>query len=732
MNALRLSLVALLTAPIAACSCGEDPLSRTEPPDPGVMLDAGFLPDAEPAPDAEVMIFPDAGPADSGVPEARVLTFDGTSPLTLYYGATRDLRFLLRTAGGQPVAGETIMLAVSGSGGALSAATARTDATGAGTVRFTAANAVGRATITASADRAPSVSVVVDVREDPNAQLTIDVRSNARITVASADALVYVGTGAAVPTCAQLAAATVLPTPTFTAAFAAVPGSSSFSNLASGASVTVLATGETARGDVVARGCTDGARLVGATNTRVVVTLEQLPTDLDGDYDALLQLDIGATIPPPVGPTIVLVTTLLSDPAGWVVYQTLREADQQFGSVFVQWTPPGTTTEREATFDEVRANPNVFNVWRITRASVDGFLTNQFGQQYTDLVTVGADIEHLVRRFEVGAELTVTATGTPGRVAVDESWQALVFQWQRGCPAGDLGCARRPIELSGANANLAPARAGYGATVVHTPFGAETERFVLQLDQHQVVVRYGAIVMLALNQIVFPNLPPAIAGNNLTQVVNNIVDCPNVAASLSTSTGLPAALFQGLCDTAVATAVTAVENRILALDSANNPSLVSGLSPSGGGELVLVDADHDLVTETVESMTTYASWTSGQNVTTPITGHGRRAAAGCVLDGDCGAGLHCVPVPSYLEVRALEQDCRRPSGTRTGPVACTQDADCASGLCFDAGARGRLCYVACNGASSCATGTCTADAAAIDLDPVLAGLGDATISACVP
>lgn len=730
MNALRLSLVALLTAPIAACSCGEDPLSRTEPPDPGVVLDAGFLPDAEVAPDAEVIV-PDAGPADSGVPEARVLTFDGTSPLSLFYGATRDLRFLL-TAGGQPVAGETITVALSGAGGTLSAATARTDASGAGTVRFTAGTAAGRATITASADRAPAVSVVIDVREDPNAQLTVDVRSTARIAVASAEALVYVGTGAAVPTCAQLAAAMTLPVPTFTASFSAVPGSSSFANLATGASVTVLATGETARGDVVARGCTDGARLVGAANTRVVVTLDQLPTDLDGDYDTLLQLDIGATIPPPVGPTIILVTTLLSDPAGWVVYQTLKEADAQLGTVFVQWTPPGSTTERLATFDEVRANAGIFNVWRITRASVDGFLTNQLGQSYTDLVTVGADIEHVVRRFEVGAAFTVTATGTPGRVAVDESWKAIVFQWQRGCPAGDLGCARRPIALSGANANLAPALAGYGATVVHSPIAGETERFVLELDSHQVVIRYGAIVLLALNEIVFPNLPPAIAGNNLTQVVGNIVDCPNVASSLSASTNLPAVFFEGLCNTAVTTAVTYVENQLLALDSANNPSLVAGLSPSGGGELVLVDGDHDLVTETVDAVTTYASWTSGQNVTTPITGHGRSAAAGCVLDGDCGAGLHCVPLASYLEVRALEHDCRRPEGTRTGPVACTQSSDCASGLCFDAGASGRLCYVACNGPTSCTSGTCTADAVSIDLDPVLPGLGEATLSACVP
>jgi hypothetical protein len=497
--------------------------------------------------------------------------------------------------------------------------------------------------------------------------------------------------------------------------------------------VTAFATGTGDAGTVVARGCSEGTRLAGGVDTRVVVTLEQLPSDVDGDYDVLLELDIGQTIPPPYGPTIVLITDILSDPAGWVVYQVLREIDNELGTDFVWWTPPGSTTRREATFEEIRDNPSRFPTWEFARDELDQFLTAQLGQPYVTVTTVGGDIAHLIREFEVGAGYTLTSTGTANRVEVVEEWKALVFQWQLGCPQGDLGCARRAFELTGPNAHLAPAQAIYGATITHAPTAspAQTERFALALDSHQINVRYGAIILLALNQIVFPNLPGGIGGNSIAAVLGNIVQCPDVALALENATGLPAVIFEGICDTAVQSAATWLENQILALDSNNNPGLITGLSPNGGGELILVDRDHDLVTEQVERMTTYATWTTGQNVTTPIEGEGRRAAADCALDADC-APLVCVPIASYLKVRALEHDCRRAIGLMPGPSTCTADTDCASGICFDPGSGSRVCYTACDGSNGCSQGSCVAEAASVDLDSVLTGLGDAAVSACLP
>src|SRR5919109_519958 len=118
-----LLLAALSTVPFAACNCDEEPLTRSEAPDasePPIVFDSG-----DGAPDAYV--------PDVEGPESRVLTFDGTSPVTLYFGAAADLRFTLRTESGVAVPQETIRFAVMGTAGVLGAASAVSDANGVAT-----------------------------------------------------------------------------------------------------------------------------------------------------------------------------------------------------------------------------------------------------------------------------------------------------------------------------------------------------------------------------------------------------------------------------------------------------------------------------------------------------------------------------------------------------------------------------------------------------------------------
>lgn len=744
MTQVRFFAAALLLASTAACSGCEDDLVPIVGEDSGARLDAGIRIDSG------------VTEADAGDPPdtTRVLTFDGTSPVTVYYRIARDLRFLLKNGEGAPVANEQIQFSLTGNAGAINTMTAVTDGQGAATVRFTAGAAQASGAITATAEYATPVTVLINVQEDPAAGLIVDVRSNTRLTTASADALIYIGTQAQVPTCAALRVASPLPTATLSATFNTIPNTRTFANQTSGLRVTVFATGRGQNGRTIAQGCTEGVVLVGATNTRVIVTLEQNPTDLDGDYDVLMQFDLGTALPSPYDTTVNLVTDILSDPAGWAVYQTLGAIDDQSGfTTFLNCTVAVCGAARanssppdRATFREVSANPNVFNVWREARTLVRNFLVDLLGNGFITVETVGGDIDQLIRRFEVGAQFSLTTTTSASRVSIEESWKAIVFTWSLSCPQGDTGCARRPIELSGANAHLAPAAAIYGGSITHaprtTPAPGETERFRIEPDEHPINIRYGAIILLALNQVVFPNLPGNIAGNNLTQVVQNIVNCPNVGTSVSNATsGLLSANFvEGLCTAAVTAAATYVENQILALDSQNNPGLIGrpedGLT--GGGEFFLTDADHDLRTELVQNLTMYAQWTTpgnpnqSQDLTSPITGAGRRTAENCTVDTDCPAGMLCAPIAHYLKVRALELDCRYTVGATAGGVGCAQDSDCGSGLCFDPGTGIRVCYQACDGAGTCNIGTCTEDAASVSLNGVLAGLGNATADACVP
>lgn len=717
----------LLVSLLAACNC-DDPLltvvdtdSGTPVLDLGVAEDVGFV---------EVDAgFPDAGFPDSGVPEARVLTFDGTSPTTLYFGANRDLRFFLRTPGGAPVPGEVVRFTAAGNGGALASAMATTDASGAVVVRFNAGNTAGTSMITAAADRATNVVVSIEVREDPAASLLLQISSSARLTVPTANARIYLGAAGVVPTCAQLLAAGTLPASTLSATFTGLPASRSFSGLGSGLLVTALVTGENTRGELIARGCSEGTRLAGGATTTVQVNLQQLPSDLTGDYDVLLQLDLAQTLPPPLDTTLITLTDFLSDPAGWAVYQVLDAVDDAVGTVFVVWTPPGGGPDRTATFAEVRANAGIFNTWRIASIALDDFLVQQLGQDYVDFTNLGDDIAGAIRHFDVGARLTLTSTGATDRLLVHEAWQAVVLEWGSNCPAGDLGCARRAYPISGPNAVLSPVEATYGARVTHAPQGGETERFELALDAHTMDLQYGSLVLFLLNSVVFPNLPPPLNGNSLSQVIGGLVACPDIANSLSTATGLPPNFFLAVCDAAVQAAATALENQILSLNNNGNPSIVTG---ANGGTAVFIDADHNLVTELVPTWATDAQWSTGNPPTaTPILGEGRRTVADCHADSECAANRRCVPVPSYLEVRAAEYDCRYAVGPIAGAVGCAQDADCGSNWCLDPGTGIRVCYGACDATHPCTVGTCN-NLDAYDLDPFLPGLGLAEVSACVP
>jgi hypothetical protein len=645
---------------------------------------------------------------------------------------------------GVPVGGAPVSFQFGGGVGSLASGGATTDANGHASVHFIAGSMTGQGTLIATADLAPEVTVTIVVTENPKADLIVEVSSSARIAVANAGASIYIAPAGRAPTCAELNAAATPPAPTLFAMYSAVPGSQTFSNQMTGSVVTVLATGTSTQGLVVARGCTEGAQLAGGRTTTVHVTLDQLPTDFSGNYDVLLNMNLGATLPPPYDTIIDTIVGVLSDPAGWAVYQVMSVVDARLSTTFLVWTPPGMTMSRQATLDEVDANQSQFPIWLAARNWLDSLLRMQLGTPYVQVTEVGTDIAHIVRNFDVGARYAITSTRTQNsmtpseRVQITESWRALVFQWQLGCPAGDMGCARRPIELSGMNANLAPASATYGAAISWSPrttSPAQSERFHVALDPHRIDLRYGAIILLVLDQIVFPSLPGGLASNSLSGVIANIVQCRNVASAISNATGIPAVVIMGFCQGAVDAAAMAIENQVLSIDSANNPGIAGGLSPSGGGELYLVDRDHDLRTETVEDLTTYIAWTTAGGTTgpsTPVTGHGRRAASLCTHDADCASGLVCTPIPSYLEVRELENDCRRPVGGVAGAMPCTQNADCASNLCFASAGR-NICYAACAGSgAACSMGTCTSGAAVVDLDSVMAGLGDATATACVP
>ena len=116
-----------------------------------------------------------------------------------------------------------------------------------------------------------------------------------------------------------------------------------------------------------------------------------------------------------------------------------------------------------------------------------------------------------------------------------------------------------------------------------------------------------------------------------------------------------------------------------------------------------------------------------QDLTAPITGHGRQTASGCASDAACGAAQSCQLIPHYLEVRALETTCQRAVGAVAGQAVCSADSQCRSGLCISG-----TCFAACTGASECGGRVCDPNRANVSLEPVRTGLGSAKGRGCMP
>ncbi|MCC7111646.1 MAG: hypothetical protein IT382_20290 [Deltaproteobacteria bacterium] len=121
-----------------------------------------------------------------------------------------------------------------------------------------------------------------------------------------------------------------------------------------------------------------------------------------------------------------------------------------------------------------------------------------------------------------------------------------------------------------------------------------------------------------------------------------------------------------------------------------------------------------------------------EDIAAPITGDGLRFRTPCVDDAACGAGLACVARGSYLTVAAAELGCEKAHGEKLGGESCVGDVECASGLCAPVGSAGALlCYEACNANADCASGlSCGLSGGTLDLDPILAGLGELELPGC--
>lgn len=654
-----------------------------------------------------------------------------TGPVTLIPGETADVTLQVVDEDGAAIDGATIALALDNISAGLSATSVVTGSTGRAQVQLEGV-AAGTATLTATTPYAQTLTVPVTVEIPPFGNVNVSLVDETRIEVTST--VLYAWYGDTAPTCATVADGAAPPA-SVQVTVGALPTTHQLTDVAHGAEVTIVAVSHGNADLVVASDCREGLAVVGGQTTSATLTLTQNPTTLDGDYDVLMHLQLGDALPDPYEGYVGTATAVLSDPAGYAAYQALKAVDDQLGTSFIAWdqaeTPP------YASYDEVSSNPGTFGTWGVARDYIDAELASRLGQPYDDVTTVGGDLRDVVTDFEVGSRFEVTETA-PGEVQVTERWNALVFEWSLGCADGDVACARHAVQTE--DLQLSATDVTYGGLVDRIPSETETERFLLRGSAHSMSFRYGAVVTAAMEQVVFPSLPGGLAADDLGGVLANLIDCSEVGAALANAIGFgTSGMYEGFCDTGIALAASEIENQVVALELGNDNPQLAAKDHEGafaGGQLYLLDADHDLVSEQVREFTWLLAWNDPEDpfasvdIQVPMTGEGRSAASRCVSDSACGAGESCQPIAHYLKVADAEMDCRQAVGSLGGEQACNSDTQCASDLCVADQDGVNVCFAACESADSCSLGSCGPATDVVDLDAVMDGLGGATAMAC--
>jgi hypothetical protein len=416
-----------------------------------------------------------------------------------------------------------------------------------------------------------------------------------------------------------------------------------------------------------------------------------------------------------------------------------------------------------ASFDCVADNANHFITQGTVESAVDGYASEN--ETYVALTTAGVDLEKLVTDFEVGVQFGIQDVDSNGNampegtVHIDENWREYVFNWSLGCDANDLGCSRRAVTIP-TDATDPNFRAGmstdYNASYTQQNLVFEdgttfTERYRVIPDTHSITLHYGNMILLALEQVVFPSICEGC--DSMASVLNNFIGCRNDDGTPGPGAESIAGIIPGglineataatLCESGLAFASTYAENQIssnLELTGEESAEVkgVDGLA--GGGVFYLVDEDMNLETEYLRDVEMTLRWSdsddplSSTDTEAGIVGYGRVAAADCMNDSACAAsGTVCAPVPHYLEIAMLEMDCvvglvsTASVNVVAGGQACTADEQCKTGLCIDLDESNTsntiatgICYMACDpdgAAGQCINGQlCEEDAIDILID----------------
>ncbi|HUQ06960.1 MAG TPA: hypothetical protein VM261_30925 [Kofleriaceae bacterium] len=162
-----------------------------------------------------------------------------------------------------------------------------------------------------------------------------------------------------------------------------------------------------------------------------------------------------------------------------------------------------------------------------------------------DLLEVGNDFGQVARKF--GTQSTLEVTGATEGFAAKHTLTHVVFTVD--------GATSQFLLSDMGMTNLVAPNLGYGQTDDRT-----------DIAQHQFPLSYGAVLMVALNEVIIPAIDPS--ATNLQTFFTNLIDCDMIGAEISDFIGFGSpSLYAGACRLGIGYAANYVEGRIRSLDS---------------------------------------------------------------------------------------------------------------------------------------------------------------------
>lgn len=333
--------------------------------------------------------------------------------------------------------------------------------------------------------------------------------------------------------------------------------------------VTAVARGD--QGQVAAGGCVSSVIVEHDKVTDVEVLLQLVPLNPTGTYSVLSNWDFTEALAEsgPAGSVIVRVLDIFENP-GEAIYSEIIELIATFVG--------GLISETINTFLSLTGLDDTFQ--NMINDFIDG---NDGLSQVRD---AGRDLRDVVADLEVHSELSIGKLASDFEFRGQDNWLGITMYWTWGCEESDgpdCGAIELKADDDGEFSELGVLSSDWTGRVA-----AYNQ---LHIDQHTVSLRYGRLIMYALNDVILPTVTDDNA-NSMSEAFSYWFGCDSLVDSLipdgevcAAGYCLAASTVEDACETAVS-AVFGFADLLI-----DNLEFDMGLRLGGEGRLIEETSD---------------------------------------------------------------------------------------------------------------------------------------------